>query len=137
MTTRRSVMSLPVVTGRGRSVPMDRALRRDLRIMGTFIGIYCRHKHRGRPKTAAHLKTYDVERIVGRPLRLCPECDKLLAHAFTKRTHCPFDPKPACKHCSEHCYHPTWRAKVKEVMRYSGTRIVLTGRIDYLFHLLF
>ena len=54
-----------------------------------------------------------------------------------KRSRCPLDPKPACKHCPVHCYHPTYRQNIREVMRYSGRRLVLSGRLDMLYHLLF
>ena len=68
------------------------------------------------------MKTHDVQAIAGRAVNLCPECMKLLTHAFIKRTHCPMNPKPACKHCPSHCYHPTYRAQIREVMRFSGAR---------------
>jgi len=68
---------------------------------------------------------------------LCPECTRLLAHAWTKRSTCPLHPKPACKHCPTHCYHPTYRKQISRVMRESGKRLVLHGRLDYIFKLLF
>jgi len=46
-------------------------------------------------------------------------------------------PKPACKHCPSHCYHPTYRAKIRQVMKFSGKKMLLGGRLDYLIHLLF
>ena len=83
------------------------------------------------------MKTHDVDAIARKPVVLCEECTKLLVHAFTKRTHCPMHPKPACKHCPSHCYHPTYRAKIRQVMKFSGKKMLLGGRLDYLFHLLF
>lgn len=109
----------------------------DLRTLALFIHIYCRYKHMEQPKSIVEMKTHDVQLIAGRPIVLCPECTKLLAHAFIKRTHCPMHPKPACKHCPSHCYHPTYRAQIREVMKYSGKKLLLSGRLDYLFHLLF
>jgi hypothetical protein len=116
---------------------MQRLLNRDLRMLAVFIDIYCRHKHRERERQRAKLGTHDAEAIAGRELHLCEDCRKLLAHAFVKRSHCPMNPKPMCKHCPEHCYHPTYRAKIQEVMRFSGKRSVLSGRFDFLLHLLF
>ncbi len=116
---------------------MDRELKRDLKTLGRFIDVYCRHRHQNVPKSPVCLKTHDVEAIVGRSLRLCAQCAKLLAHAFTKRSNCPLEPKPACRHCPQHCYHCEWRLRIQEVMKYSGMRLVLSGRIDYLYHLLF
>jgi hypothetical protein len=114
---------------------MDRKLRRDLRTLAKFIGVYCRHRHGDRGKQVTRLRTHDVAAIAGGPLLLCDECRKLLVHAFVKRTHCPMDPKPACKDCPEHCYHPKYRRQIREVMKYSGRRLVLSGRLHYLLHL--
>ena len=115
----------------------DKALRKDLKTLATFIHIYCRYKHESSAKSPVNLKTHDVTAIAGRPIPVCEDCARLLAHAFTKRTHCPMEPKPACKHCPNHCYHPTYRAQIREVMKYSGKKLLLSGRLDYLFHLLF
>ena len=112
-------------------------LLRDLKTLALFIDLYCRHKHAQAERMPAELRTHDVALIAGRTIVLCPECTKLLAHAFVKRTHCPMDPKPMCKHCPNHCYHPTYRAQIREVMKFSGRKMVLGGRLDYLFHLLF
>lgn len=112
-------------------------LGRDLRTLANFITVYCHHRHAGVMKAPVDLKTHDVEQIAGRPVRICDDCAKLLAHAFTKRTHCPLSPKPACKNCPSHCYHPTYRRQIQEAMRVAGKKMVLTGRLDYLFHLLF
>lgn len=110
-------------------------LRKDLRTLALFIRVYCQDHHQGLQPVTLH--GFDLKEIAGKDLALCPECTKLLTHAFVKRSHCPMDPKPMCKHCPEHCYHPTYRAKVQEVMRYSGKKMVLSGRVDYLLHLLF
>ncbi len=115
----------------------DRVLRRDLRTLARFIETYCTHAHPGVLKRAVHLKRQDVEAVAGHAVPLCPSCTKLLTHAFTKRQACPMNPKPACKHCPNHCYHPEYREKIREVMRFSGMKLLLTGRLDYLLHLLF
>ncbi len=116
---------------------MQRRLRKDLRTLALFIEIYCRGRHTGAPRQTVWLRNIDVEEVHGRPLELCPDCARLLAHAFMKRLYCPLDPKPACKHCPQHCYAPAYRARIREVMRYSGRRLVLSGRLDYVLHLLF
>jgi hypothetical protein len=115
----------------------DSELRKDLKTLALFISIYCRYRHEGTERHPVQMKTHDVQAIAGRAVDLCPECMKLLGHAFIKRTHCPMDPKPACKHCPNHCYHPAYRAQIREVMRFSGRKMFLAGRLDYLFHLLF
>ena len=118
-------------------MPDDPAVNKDLRTLAMFIRIYCENKHPDAPKREARMQTHDVAAIAKGPVILCAECERLLMHAFIKRSRCPMDPKPACKHCTDHCYHPDYQAKIREVMKYSGMRLVLTGRLDDLYHLLF
>lgn len=113
----------------------DRKLRRDLKVVAKFIDVYCRHRHNADDKAPAQLRNIDVEALYGRPLHLCPSCRKLFVHAFVKRVACPLHPKPACKKCPTHCYAPEYRAQIRKVMKYSGRRLVLCGRLDYLYHL--
>ncbi len=116
---------------------MDRRLRRDLRVLAKFVEVYCQNQHECASGTSTQLKMHDLDTLVGRTIDLCPACAKLLAHAFVKRAHCPLDPKPACKRCPAHCYKPQYRDGIREVMKYSGRKLVLSGRLDYLQHLLF
>jgi hypothetical protein len=111
-------------------------LRRDLRLLARFVAVYCRAKHGPGPHTELHLRGFDLAALCGRVPRLCPPCTKLLQHAFVMRSRCPLDPKPACKHCPQHCYAPAYRAAMRDVMKFSGRRLVLRGRLDYLWHLL-
>lgn len=112
-----------------------RQLRRDLKLLARFIEFACRRRHSGVEKAAVRLKGYDLHALHGSPLLLCGPCQKLLAHAFVKRTLCPLDPKPSCKKCPTHCYAPRYRAQIREVMKLSGRRFVLRGRLDCLFRL--
>lgn len=109
---------------------------RDVAILVRFIGIYCDGKHGEQIRRPVHLKFCDLEVLLGRSPVLCDACAKLLAHAIVKRSRCPHDPKPACKHCPQHCYQPAYRQYIREVMRYSGWRMVTRGRVDLLRHLL-
>ena len=115
---------------------LDRHVRRDLRTLARFVAVYCRGHNGEAVRSAVALRTVDVDGVCGRPVRLCATCGKLLAHAFVMRLHCPLDPKPACKRCPRHCYAPSYRAQMRAVMRYSGWRLVLSGRLDYLVRLL-
>jgi hypothetical protein len=112
-------------------------LKKDLKTLALFVSLYCHHQHAGAEKCAPRVNNLDIDQIAGRPLLLCGDCRKLLAHALVKRSHCPMNPKPACKHCPAHCYHATYRAQIRQVMRFSGRKMLLGGRLDYLFHLLF
>ncbi len=115
----------------------DRKLRRDLRVLAKFVEVHCRDRHERASVAPARLKTLDLDALGSGSSDLCPACSKLLAHAFAKRVRCPLDPKPACKHCSAHCYQPQYREDIRNIMRYSGRRLALAGRLDYVWRLLF
>ena len=128
---------LPMAGRREPPLFTDRRMRRDLHVLARMIGVYCRDQHEGLAKTGIRWKGHDIEAIVGSDVVLCPACGKLLMHALMKRSMCPLDPKPSYKNCTEHCYHPAYRERIRDVMKYSGRKLVLSGRIDYLLHLLF
>ncbi len=114
---------------------LDGKKRRDVRVLGSFVGIYCREKHRDAARKPFRIQDEDLAaRLAG--LALCPECSRLLTHGVAKLSQCPYDPKPSCKKCPTHCYAPGYRARVREVMRFSGTYLVKRGRLDLLLHLL-
>jgi hypothetical protein len=115
----------------------DATLTKDLRTLAWFIRIYCNNKHPEAPRGPIQLRDFDLAKLGVDELEICGSCAKLLAHAFVKRAHCPFHPKPACKHCQSHCYQPLYREQIRDVMRFSGKKLVLSGRIDLIFKLLF
>ncbi len=115
----------------------DGKLEQDLRVLARFIRVYCDRRHAEAAKAPFALRGFDARSLGRRPPVICQSCRKLLSHALVKRSRCPLDPKPACKHCPVHCYHPAYRQNIREVMRYSGRRLVLGGRLDLLYHLLF
>lgn len=117
--------------------PWDAKLNRDLKTLGMFIEVYCKGQHPDAEKREISAQMATGQKATPRPLTLCPDCEKLLMHAFVKRTHCPMNPKPQCKHCPNHCYAPKYRAQIREVMKYSGMKLLTRGRLDYLVHLLF
>jgi len=109
----------------------------DLKTLVKFIEVFCDGHHTDGNRETVELKTHDLKELMGNSPRLCLDCQKLLAHALVKRTVCPMDPKPQCKHCPNHCYHPSYRRQIQEVMKYSGRKLAMHGRMDYLLHLLF
>lgn len=114
----------------------DRRLRKDLAVLVRFIELFCADRHaaadRGPLSKAARRLLDDVD---SPRAGLCGDCARLLAHAVVKRRLCPMTPKPSCKKCPAHCYAPGYRARIREVMKHSGRRLVLMGRLDYLLHL--
>lgn len=110
--------------GRG---PLDAKVVRDLRTLVRFVEHYCAAKHGDRERRCAEIRSHDVAALCGAAPRLCADCAKLLTHALVKRTHCPMDPKPACRLCPKHCYASRYREEIRRVMRYVGPRALLLG----------
>lgn len=104
----------------------------DIGVLGKFIAIYCGGKHSDRQKYSVSA-TGKISQYVD-PLNviLCQECKKLLLYAASKRILCPYNPKPACKDCTTHCYAEPYRNTIRQVMRYSGMRMIFRGSISYI-----
>lgn len=80
---------------------------REKRMVSQMIALYCRKKHHTRGD-------------------LCPQCAALDAYAKMRVDKCPFmETKTFCSNCRIHCYKPDMRAKIREVMRFAGPRMIL------------
>ncbi len=80
---------------------------REKRMVSQMIALYCRKKHHTRGG-------------------LCPQCAALDAYAKMRADKCPFmETKTFCSNCRIHCYKPDMRAKIREVMRFAGPRMIL------------
>ncbi|MDD7559569.1 MAG: nitrous oxide-stimulated promoter family protein [Porphyromonas sp.] len=92
-------------------------IEREKKIVSLMIRLYCKKKEGHR--------------------ELCESCRALEAYALARLERCPFgEKKTACQSCKVHCYNPKMRAKIKEVMRFSGPRMILMAPGEALRHLL-
>ena len=106
--------------------------KKDIRLLGKFVEVYCTAKHSGAELTPVVLPA-GLDQC-----RLCPDCASFLKYALSRRLKCPLEAeKPTCKHCRTHCYAKPQLAKVKEIMAFSGKRMMLRGRLDYIWHYFF
>ncbi|MDI6800354.1 MAG: nitrous oxide-stimulated promoter family protein [Actinomycetota bacterium] len=56
---------------------------------------------------------------------LCKDCDELLSYAHARLKNCRHkESKPACAKCKTPCYEPKMRGRIREVMRFSGPRML-------------
>ena len=56
---------------------------------------------------------------------LCDNCTAILEYIQNRIEHCKFgDCKPICSKCSIYCYNKEMKENIKQVMRYSGKRMV-------------
>ena len=79
---------------------------REKRTVTLMISLYCRKKH-------------------GTGKALCPDCAALCSYAMLRSDKCPFmENKTFCSNCRVHCYKPEMREKIRDVMRFSGPRMI-------------
>jgi hypothetical protein len=112
-----------------------REVARDLGVLGKFVAVYCKHHHDG-PRAPFAMKGVDLSLTSLRKRRVCDDCRRLLSHAVTKRLRCPLEPKPSCRLCADHCYAPSYRRRIREVMKFSGRHLILRGQLHLLLHFL-
>ncbi len=68
---------------------------------------------------------------------LCPDCQELMNYALDRLHKCPFqERKSTCAKCTVHCYKPVMRERVRQMMRYSGPRMLLHHPVLAVLHLL-
>jgi len=81
-----------------------------------MIRIFCRFKH-------------------GMRSSLCEDCMKLEEYSYERLDCCPFgENKPACEKCKVHCYKTKYREKIREVMRFSGPRMIFFHQVEAVRH---
>ena len=111
---------------------INRQQKSDIRLLGKFVQVYCAGKH-----GAIVREPFALPGGLGQR-SLCPDCADFLRYAVARRMKCPLEEeKPTCKRCRIHCYARPQREKVREIMGYAGRRLIMRGRLDYLFHYLF
>lgn len=91
---------------RNRSIIIMSRLKREYITVKAMIKIYCKDHH----NTDGNL---------------CNHCTELLGYSKKRLRACPFqESKPTCGKCPVHCYKPKSRDKIKDVMRYSGPKMI-------------
>lgn len=68
-----------------------------------------------------------------------PQIDKqkMLSYSQLRLDVCRFgEEKPTCKQCPVHCYRPDYKEQMKQIMRYSGPRMLVYHPILAVRHLL-
>ena len=80
---------------------------REKQVVSLMIRLYCNKNHKSEKG------------------ELCAECAALEEYARMRSDKCPFmENKTFCSNCKVHCYKPEMREKIREVMRFSGPRML-------------
>ena len=110
---------------------------REAQMVSQMIALRCRGHHGGgRAGEQAAIGDAPVRVKLGfRTITLCPECAELREYAVARIEHCPhMGTKTFCSACPSHCYRPAMREKIREVMRWSGPRMIRYRPITALRH---
>lgn len=95
---------------------VNKKRQQEKETVSLMIALYCHKKH-------------------GTKRELCADCAKLNEYAILRSDHCPFmETKTFCSNCKVHCYKPEMREKIREVMRFSGPRMILYHPVMALRH---
>ena len=91
---------------------------KEKKMVSQMIALYCKKQHGGRKA-------------------LCPECAELDEYARLRSDKCPFmETKTFCSNCKVHCYKPVMREKIRQVMRYSGPRMIFSHPVAAVSHVI-
>lgn len=86
-----------------------KAWEKEKELIPVMIRKYCHGKHKAKGE------------------ELCEECRALTDYALFRLEKCPFKVnKKFCSFCKIHCYKPDMREKIKDVMKWSGPRMIFT-----------
>lgn len=98
------------------SVPIPRSIRNEKKTVAAMIRIYCGARHGSRSDP-------------------CEECAALLAYAHGRLDRCPYGAgKPSCRECPVHCYRRGEREAVRDVMRFSGPKMIFRHPVLAIVH---
>lgn len=109
---------------------------KEASMLAGMVSLYCASKHPECAKSEIQLKGI-LGNLSLHPAELCRHCARLLNHGLVRLKNCPYDPKPSCKHCPTPCFSGEYRDFIKLVMRYSGLKLIKSGRLDLIFRYLF
>ena len=95
-----------------------RRIAREKRTVSFMLRMHCQGRH-------------------GTKTALCPDCQSLHEYSLARLAACPFNEnKPVCSKCRVHCYEPVLREKMRQVMRYSGPRMLFRHPILVIRHMI-
>jgi hypothetical protein len=102
----------------GDNLMSNSRLIREMKTMENMVAIFCRHNHKENKE-------------------LCTSCRELLEYAVMRLYQCSFGTKkPVCLKCTVHCYKQDMREQVRQVMRFSGKRMIFAHPVLTIRHLM-
>ena len=94
-------------------------IKREKDTIDLMIKIYCNKKHKSKKN------------------ELCDECKELLEYAHKRLDFCKFGEETKfCSKCPIHCYKKDMKRKIKDVMKFSGPRLLFYSPIQVIKHII-
>ncbi|MDD5802944.1 nitrous oxide-stimulated promoter family protein [Blautia sp. HCP3S3_H10_1] len=101
---------------------VEKKRQKEQYVVEEMIRLYCRKNHW---EKGQQMET------------LCPVCAELADYAKSRSLKCPFmEEKTFCSNCTVHCYKPQMRERIRQVMRFSGPRMLLYHPVLAIWHLI-
>lgn len=101
----------------------EKKRQKEQYIVEEMIRLYCRKNH------SDEWKKTD---------QMCRTCRELSDYAKLRSQKCPFmKEKTFCVNCKVHCYKPEKREQIRQVMRFSGPRMMLYHPVLAIWHLIY
>ena len=114
---------------------IERKRAEEAEMVSQMIALWCRAHHGGEAGDVPVGGAAVTVRLGHREVRLCPACAELRAYALARIERCPhMGTKTFCSVCPTHCYKPAMRERIREVMRWSGPRMLRYRPIPALRH---
>ena len=90
---------------------------REKKVISEMVKLYCRKNHKKR--------------------ELCDECKDVLNYSLNRIDNCKYmDTKTFCSNCKKPFYSPKMKEKIKQIMKFSGPRILFHHPLLVISHML-
>ena len=97
---------------------VEKKRQKEQYVVEEMIRLYCRKNHPKEKRQEGQM------------------CQELLDYAKQRSQKCPFmEEKTFCANCKVHCYKPEMREQIRQVMRFSGPRMLLYHPMLAIWHL--
>lgn len=90
---------------------------REKKVITEMVKLYCRKNHKNG--------------------ELCDECNEVLNYSLKRIDNCKFmETKTFCSNCKSPCYSLKMKEKIKQIMKFSGPRMLLYHPILVIYHII-
>lgn len=90
---------------------------REKKVITEMVKLYCRKNHKNG--------------------ELCDECNEVLNYSIKRIDNCKFmETKTFCSNCKSPCYSLKMKEKIKQIMKFSGPRMLLYHPILVIYHII-